>query len=367
MTSRPNTPQPRPGIMDIAPYVGGLSKLPGREQVIKLSSNEGALGPSPKALKAYDAAAKTLQRYPDDHCKDLREALGARHAIDAERIVCGAGSDDIITVLCRSYAGPGDEVLVSEHGFLVYPIAAKAAGADVVVAPEKDLTSNVDALLDCVSDKTRIVFLANPNNPTGTYIGQDELERLRRSLPGDVLLVIDSAYAEFATRDDYSCGVDLVDAGENTVMTRTFSKIYGLGGVRLGWAYCPENICGVFMRSRTPFTVSAPAQAAGLAALKDAAFIKKAQDHNDAWLTWTTDKLQKMGLETTPSTANFVLAHFPEGGKHTALAANAFLQERGIIVRVVEAYGFPNALRITIGLEAEMRALSDALDAFMKT
>ncbi len=355
---------PRPGIMDITPYVGGESTVPGVERVIKLASNEGAFGPSPKAVTAYKAAAADVHRYPDGECTELRAALGSRHGLDTTRLVCGAGSDELISLLCRAYAGPGDEVLYSQYGFLMYPLAAKASGATPVAAPETDLTADVDALLETVTDRTRILFLANPNNPTGTYVSGEELRRLRAGLPEPVLLVIDAAYAEFVTRNDYTPGVELVDGGDNVVMTRTFSKIYALGGVRLGWAYCPAGIADVLNRIRNPFNVAAPAQAAGLAALADVAFTDRARAHNETWLAWTTERLRDLGLEAAPSAGNFVLVRFPADAGRDAEAADAFLKRRGIITRRMGVYGLPDCLRVTIGLEDEMRAFVDTLSAF---
>ena len=354
--------------MDIDPYVGGESSLAGQKQedFVKLSSNEGAFGPSPKAVAAYNETAAELHRYPDGGCGALRQAIGSLHGLEAARIVCGAGSDELIGLLCQAYAGPGDEVLYSEHGFLMYPIAAKAAGATPVWAPEKDLTADVDALLARVNDNTRLLFLANPNNPTGTYLPGDELWRLRRSLNEDVILVIDAAYAEYVTREDYSPGMDLVAGGDNVVMTRTFSKIYGLGGARLGWAYCPAAVADVLNRMRGPFNVSAPAMAAGLAALGDITFTDKARAHNETWLAWTREQLNAIGLEVPPSAGNFVLVRFPAGAGRDAQAADAFLKDRGIIVRRMTAYGLDDCLRITIGLEGEMRAVVDALTAFLE-
>ena len=359
-----SNPVPRPGIMGIDPYVGGESSLDGRDKVIKLSSNESAFGPSPKAAAAYNDAAGELHRYPDGDCRALREALAARHGLDAARIVCGAGSDELIGLLCQAYAGPGDEVLYSEHGFLMYPIAAKAAGASPVFAPEKNLTADVEALLGQVNDNTRLLFLANPNNPTGTCLPAEELWRLCRGLDDGVILVIDAAYAEFVTGEDYSPGNDLVDGGGNVVMTRTFSKIYGLGGLRLGWAYCPKDIAGVLNRMRGPFNVSAPAMAAGVAALDDTDFTDNARKHNETWRAWTGERLSGLGLEVTPSAGNFVLVRFPAGPGRDAEAADGFLKDRGIIVRRMEAYGLGDCLRITIGQEDEMRTLVDALAAF---
>ena len=359
-------PRPRPGIMDIKPYVGGESAIVGRKKAIKLASNEGAFGPSPMAAAAYKKAAATLHRYPDGQATQLRRAIAARHGLDPERIVCGAGSDELLNLLCKAYAGPGDEVLYTEHGFLVYPIAAKAAGATPVKVAEKNLTADTDALIARAGGKTRILFLANPNNPTGTYLDADELARLRAGLPGDVLLVIDSAYAEFVTGNDYSPGIELVDRNDNVVMTRTFSKIFGLGGLRLGWAYGPPSVIDALNRVRGPFNVSAPALAAGVAALEDVAFIAKARAHNATWREWTREKLVALGLDVPQSACNFVLVRFPATPGRDAAAADAFLKERGIIVRRVESYGLPDCLRVTIGLEEEMRAFAAAMKEFME-
>jgi len=359
-----SAPGPRPGIMDIAPYVGGESAIAGKKKAIKLSSNEGAFGPSPKAAAAYKKAAATLHRYPDGHAVELRKAIAARHGLDADRIVCGAGSDELLILMCKAYAGPGDEVLYTEHGFLIYPIAAKAAGATPVKVAETNLTADVDALIKRAGERSRLLFIANPNNPTGTYLPADELRRLRAGLPAHVILVIDAAYAEFVTHNDYSPGIELVDGGDNVVMTRTFSKIFGLGGARLGWAYCPAAIARVLNLVRGPFNVSAPAMAAGLAALADVAFTDKARAHNTRWRAWTRKRLIGLGLVVPESACNFVLVRFPHQPGRDAKAADAFLKARGIIVRRVAAYGLPDCLRVTIGLEEEMRALVDALAEF---
>ena len=358
-------PTPRPGILDISPYVGGESKLAGVDRVIKLSSNEGALGPSPRAIAAYQAVASEMHRYPDGHAVALRKALAALHGIDVERIVCGNGSDDVLQLLVRAYAGPGDEVLYSRHGFLIYSIAALSCGATPVAADEVDLTASVDHLLAAVTPRTRIVFLANPNNPTGTYLTVSEVQRLRDGLPSDVLLVLDAAYAEFVSRNDYSPGIELVDAGDNVVMTRTFSKLYGMGGMRLGWAYCPAAIADVLNRIRGPFNVSGAALAAGLAAVEDTGFADLARRHNDYWLPWLTGELTQLGLEVIPSVANFVLVRFPPEPRRDALAADEFLRSKGIIVRRVASYGLPDCLRITIGRDDELRAVVDAVTEFL--
>ncbi|WP_142849351.1 histidinol-phosphate transaminase [Telmatospirillum sp. J64-1] len=358
-------PIARPGIMDISPYVGGESKLADAQRIIKLSSNEGALGPSPRAMEAYKALAGELHRYPDGGCTELRRAIAERYGLDADRIVCGAGSDELIGLLCKAYAGPGDEVLYSQYGFLMYPISAKAVGATPVTAPEVELRTSVDNLLAAVTERTKIVFVANPNNPTGTYISAEEMKRLRDGLPSHVLLVIDAAYAEFVGRNDYSAGEELVESTDNTVMTRTFSKMYALGGLRLGWAYCPANVADVLQRVRNPFNVPAPAQAAGVAALRDTAFADLCRAHNDVWLPWLAEQLTALGLEAVPSVANFLLVRFPAGGKD-AQAADAFLRKRGIIVRAMAGYGLPDSLRITIGRDDELKLVVEALTEFME-
>ena len=360
-----SAPNPQAGIMEIAPYVGGESDIDGAATVIKLSSNESALGPSPAAVDAYAAIQADLHRYPDGGAVALRRAIGEINGIDPDRIVCGAGSDEIISLLCQAYAGPGDEVLYSEHGFLMYPISARAAGAEPVTAPESDLTADVDALLAAVTERTRILFLANPNNPTGTYLPAAEMARLRDGLRDDVLLVIDAAYAEYVERDDYEAGVQLVDAGDNVVMTRTFSKIYGLGGMRLGWAYGPTAVIDVLNRVRGPFNVGAAAQAAGTAAIRDVAFTGEVRAHNTRWLPWTRDQLSALGLSVTDSVGNFLLVCFDGLADHDAEAADAFLKRNGIIVRRMAGYGLPECLRITIGREEEMRAVVDALARFL--
>ncbi len=356
---------PRPGIMDIQAYVGGKAELDGRDDIIRLAANESPLGPSARALKAYAATANTLNRYPDGGSAALREALAAHYGLAVDRIVCGNGSDELIALLTRAYAGPGDEVLFTEHGFAMYPIATKAAGATPVVAPETDLTADIDALLAKVGKRTRIVFLANPNNPTGSYVSATEIARLRQKLPDNILLVIDAAYAEYVSRNDYTSAAELVTAGGNVVMTRTFSKIYALAGLRLGWAYCPVAVADVLNRVRNPFNVTAPAQAAGLAALGDIAHLDRARTHNDIWLPRFTAGLEALGLEVAPSVANFVLVRFPDIEKHSAAAADKYLNSHGIIPRGVANYGLPEHLRFTVGLESEVEAVLAALKEFL--
>src|SRR5215813_11053177 len=300
-------PAPRPGILEIAPYVAGDAKVSGVERPIRLASNESALGPSAKAIAAYGALAGEIHRYPDGNAQALREALGRRHGLDPARIVCGAGSDELITLLLRCFAGPGDEVLYSRHGFLMYPINAMAVGATPIAAPERELATDVDAILARVTERTRVVFIANPNNPTGTYLSAQELVRLHAGLRPSVLLVIDAAYAEFVNRNDYEPGIALVNRADNVVMLRTFSKIYALAGLRLGWAYCPPAVADVLNRVRSPFNVSAAAQAAGIVAVQDVEALNRARAHNERWLPWFSERLAALGMPPTPSVANFVL------------------------------------------------------------
>jgi histidinol-phosphate aminotransferase len=358
-------PVPGQGILDIAPYVGGESKVAGIERPIRLASNESALGPSPKAIAAYRALAEDIHRYPDGSAAELREALGRHHGLDPERIVCGSGSDELIGLLLRAYSREGDEVLYSRHGFLMYPIGAKSVGATPVAVPERDLTADVDGFLASVTERTRIVFIANPNNPTGTYLSVDELARLHAGLPRNVVLAIDAAYAEFVNRNDYEPGIGLVNRAENVVMLRTFSKIYALAGLRLGWAYCPPAIADVLNRIRGPFNVTAPALAAGVAAVEDVAALARARAHNDRWLPWLSERLSSLGLELTPSVGNFVLPRFPDDPRRNADAAFAFLQSRAIITRKMGGYGLPQCLRITIGTGEENEAVAAALAEFM--
>ena len=359
------SPSPRPGIMDIAPYVGGSHKVEGVDRVIVLSANENPLGPSPKAKEAYAAMADELHRYPEGGAVALRQAIGKRFRLDPDRIVCGAGSDELISLLIKAYAGPGDEVLYSQYGFLMYAISAKAAGATPVTAPEKNLTADVDALLAHVTENTRMLFLANPNNPTGTCLSSMELRRLRDNLRDDVLLVIDAAYAEYVGAEDYNAGEELAGSCDNVVMLRTFSKIFGLASQRLGWAYGPAAIIDVLNRVRGPFNITASAQAAGIAAVEDIEHVEASRAHNDRWMAWLTQQLGGLGVEVPPSAGNFILARFSD--KARADAAYAHLMSRGIIARLMGGYGLPESIRITVGLEDENRALVDALAEHLGT
>jgi len=359
-------PIPQPGILEISPYVPGKGALSKGAKIIKLSSNETPLGPSPAAIAAYREAAEHLGRYPDGSARQLRQAIGDAYGLNPERIVCGAGSDEVLNLLANAYLGPGDEAIYTEHGFLVYRIAILANGATPMVAPETACQANVDAILEQVSEHTKMVFLANPNNPTGTYVAIDEVRRLREGLPEGALLVLDAAYAEYVRRNDYESGLELVATSDNTVMTRTFSKIHGLAALRLGWAYCPKDIADVLNRIRGPFNVTSAAIAAGTAAIADRGHIEASVRHNEDWLGRVAEALSELQLEVTPSVGNFLLVHFPKEPGCDAAAADAHLIERGIYLRRLESYGLPNALRMTIGTEEENLEVIGVLREFLE-
>src|SRR5271157_2786146 len=357
------SPRPRPEILEISPYVGGEATLEGVNRVYKLSSNEGAFGVPPGAREAYRRLAGELYRYPDGAALDLRRAIGARFGLDPARIVCGAGSDDLIYQLAAAYGGPGRDILMTEHGFSIYHIAGTSAGSRVIKTKERNLTADVDALLGAVSPATRLCFLANPNNPTGSMLPYEEVARLRAGLPQEVLLVLDAAYAEYVERPDYDPGIRLVNATDNTVMTRTFSKIFGLGGMRIGWAYGPPAVIDVINRVRPPFNVSIAAQAAAIAALAEPGWVEKGRAHNAEYRPKLAAGLQTAGIKVWPSEGNFVLADF--GTAEHAKAADAFLRSRGVIARPVGGYGLPQCLRITVGTAEEVGIVVDTLTAFM--
>jgi histidinol-phosphate aminotransferase len=358
-----NLVEPRPTILSIEPYVGGESAITGANRIVKLSSNEGAFGPPPAAQAAYLAAAQELHRYPDGGAHALRDAIGRRFGLDPARIVCGNGSDELISLLISAYGGEGTELVMSAHGFTMYDISGRAAGCRVIKVPERNLTADVDAMLAAVGPRTRLVFLANPNNPTGTCLPAAEVARLRAGLPGHVLLVLDAAYAEYVTRPDYDPGERLVDAGDNTVMTRTFSKVFGMGGLRLGWCYAPPAVVDVLARLRGPFNVNAAAQAAGVAALAEPGWVERSVAHNEEWRARLTAGLRQIGLTVHPSEGNFILADF--GTAARAKAADAALRDRGLIVRAMGSYGLAQCLRITIGTEEECRLVIQSLTGFM--
>ncbi|MCG6901325.1 MAG: histidinol-phosphate transaminase [Rhodobacter sp.] len=355
-----STITPQPGIMDIALYQGGQSSLPGRDDVVKLSSNENPFGTSDKALEAYQRASRQLHRYPNTDHLSLRTAIAEVHGLDPQRIICGVGSDEIIHFLCQCYAGPGDEVLHTEHGFAMYRISALAAGATPVEARERERVTDVDALLAACTERTRLVFIANPNNPTGTMVGGNELARLADGLPGSALLVLDGAYAEFV--DGYDGGAALIDGRENVFMTRTFSKLYGLGGLRIGWGYGPQPIVDMLNRIRGPFNLSQVQMDTAEAAVRDREFAARCTAENKRMRAWLAEALAEIGVPSDTSCANFILARFADTAE--AQACDAWLKEAGILVRQVAGYKLPNCLRITVGDEASCRRVAHAVRNF---
>ena len=358
-------PRPRPDVMAIHAYVGGEAKLPGINRVIKLSSNEGPFGPPPGAAAAAVKAAGELHRYPDGGSVELRRAIGARFGLDPARIVCGTGSDELIQHICHIYGGPGTDIIMSMHGFTMYQIAGTYAGSRVLKAPERNLTTSVDEMLAAVTPETVIMFVANPNNPTGSLLPQAEMERLRAGLRPDILLVLDSAYAEYVEAADYDAGAAMVDAGENTIMLRTFSKIFGLGGSRVGWGYGPPAVIDAINRVRGVFNVNLVAQAAALAALAEPGWVEAGRAHNTIWRAKLSAAMERVGIKAWPTEGNFILADF--GTAERAKAADAFLKTRGIIVRAMGAYDLPHCMRVTVGTEEECGLVADALAAFMAT
>lgn len=366
MTSKDKlAPHPKPGVLKISPYVQGASVVQGVSHPIKLSSNESSLGPSPKALEAYRAAAANLHRYPDGSQAGLREAIAEVHGLNPGNIVCGNGSDELIQLVIRAFAGEGDEVLMSENCFLMCRTHALAAGAEVVIAPENNDTVDVNALLDRVTDRTRVLTLANPNNPTGTYIGADEVRRLHAGLPGNVVLLLDGAYAEYVTPKDYDAGADLVLSNNNVVMTRTFSKIHGLSSLRIGWAYMPDGILDAIQRIRTPFNANGPAMTTASAAILDIDYTAMVRKTNASALEKISERLNRLGLQVVPSVTNFYLIRFPENSNVTATDADRQLKSAGIIPRPVSGDG-DDELRITVGSDAENEAVLTAFESIMK-
>lgn len=360
----PQEPTPKPGVLDIVAYVGGKANAPGVAKVHKLSANENPLGPSPAAVAAFVEAQKNLEQYPEGSARVLREAIGTAFGLDPARIVCGGdGSDELLKMLGNAYLRAGDEVIFTEHAFVIYKIITLANSAVPVIVPEKNLHADVDAILAAVTSKTRIVYLANPNNPTGTYLPHSEVRRLHAGLRSDILLVIDAAYAEYVRRNDYESGIEMVANFNNVVMTRTFSKL-GLGGLRVGWAYCPAAVADVLNRIRGPFNVSMPQQLAAAAAVKDRAHIDKSVEHNARWRSWLAEEIRKLGLRVDDSVGNFMLIHFAD--KKTADAADAFLSSRGLILRAVGNYGLPNCLRLSVGTEEANVLVVKALGEFVR-
>ena len=352
--------RPQPGIMEIKLYQGGQSHVEGVSDIVKLSSNENPFGPSEKAKEAFARSVHSLHRYPPTDHASLRAAIGEVHGVDPARVICGVGSDEIITFLCQAYAGPGDEVIHTEHGFSMYRISALAAGATPVEVPERERVVDVDAILAACNERTRLVFIANPANPTGTMIGGNEVARLADGLPPQAILVLDGAYAEFV--EGYDGGAALVEARDNVVMTRTFSKLYGLGGLRIGWGYGPQEIIDVLNRVRGPFNLSQTQLDTAEAAVRDTAYAEKCRAENTRMRAWLAEALAEAGVPSDTSCANFILARF--ASQEEAEACDDWLKSRGIIVRRVAGYKLPNCLRITVGDEASCRRVAHAVREF---
>ncbi len=358
---------PRPGLQEIDYYMVGISKLPGFERVIKLSSNESPLGASPAAIAAGAEAMQGVHRYPEVDVELLQEALAAHFGLDPARITFGPGSDELLTRLVQTYAGPGDEVIHSQHAYMQFPIYATTAGARPVAAPDEDFRHSVDAILGCVGERTRVVIVANPDNPSGTYLSGAEVRRLRQGLPAGVLLIVDAAYEEFAVAADHESATRLVHERGDVVVTRTFSKVFGLAGLRLGWCYGPHETIDLLERIGPSFPVNVPARAAGRAALADRAHTEAVLAHNARWIGRLTDDLAGLGLKVYPSQTNFVLVRFPPDGGRSALEADRFLQGRGIIARRFAVADFEDKLRFTVGRDDEMETAIAALGDFMTT
>ena len=359
------TLSPKPGVMEIEIYVPGRSEAKGAARIYKLSSNESPFGPSPKAIAAYQGAEPVLGLYPEGSARILREAIAAHYGLAADRIVCGNGSDEILTLLANCYVRPKDEVLFSAHAFSLYKIATLANSGVPVEVPAPDLKLDIGDVIARVNEKTRLVYIANPNNPTASYVSVSEMRRLHRALPESALLVIDAAYCEYVQRNDYEAGIELVSTTSNVVMTRTFSKVYGLAGIRIGWAYCPKHVADVLNRVRAPFNINIAAQRAGVAALADVQYTETAIRHNDTWRAWLIEQIRGLGLRVDDSVANFVLIHFPDAPGSRAGDADRFLMARGIIMRACGSYDLPHCLRLTVGSEEANRAAVAALREFM--
>ncbi|HQP20905.1 histidinol-phosphate transaminase [Phenylobacterium sp.] len=359
-------PTPKPGILDIAPYVPGKAKVDGVEHPLKLSANENILGSSPLAREAFASAIDQLHMYPEGRSNMLRAAIGEKYGLEPERLLFGCGSDEIFQLINQTFLEPGDNIVQGQYGFGAYAIGARACQAEVRFAPEKDYRIDVDELLKLVDGRTRAVFVANPGNPTGTWVGGAEIRRLHAALPPSVILVLDGAYAEFVDDPGFEDGAAMVREFDNVVMTRTFSKLHGLAALRVGWAYMPEEMAAAVDRIRLPFNVNIPAQLAAVAALGDDDFQARSLALVAQWRPWLAQQLGGLGLEAIPSAANFILVGFPKTPGRTAKEAEAFLASRGIIVRGVTGYGLPDHLRMTIGLEEHNRALVEALADFMK-
>tara|TARA_Y100000590_G_scaffold190232_1_gene216517 strand:- start:565 stop:1665 length:1101 start_codon:yes stop_codon:yes gene_type:complete len=353
-------------ISSVVKYEAGISKLADRKKVVKLSSNEGAFGASPKIKKILKKFENKIFRYPDPESNMLKREISKKYKLNENNIICGNGSDEILATIAKIFSGPSDEILYSEYGFLMYPIAAQLAGAKGIKVKDINYKNSIKNFIKSITKKTKIIFIANPNNPTGTYLTKKELNEFVSKLPKRVLLVIDAAYAEYVTKKDYTSGIDLVKRNNNVIMTRTFSKIYGLAGQRLGWAYCPKYVTDIFNKVRLPFNINKVASEAGIAALKDKSFFARSVKHNSYYLNWLMKEMAKLGLVPITSVTNFILVKFPLKGKFSAIKVNKYLLSKGIIVRSVESYGLKDCLRISIGKQDELIKLIMFLKIYFK-
>ena len=363
--SKADRPTPKPGILDIHAYVPGKAQIDGIAHPVKLSSNENILGCSPKAKAAFIEASSRINLYPDGRSNVLRAAIAERHGLEPERLVFGCGTDEVFQLINQVYLEPGDNVVQGQYGFGAYAIGARACGGEVKYAPEPDYRIDVDEVLKCVDDRTRLVFIANPGNPTGTWIDAEEIGRLHAGLPPSVMLVLDGAYTEFATDPRFSDGLDLARGASNVIVTHTFSKIHGLAALRVGWAYAPAEAADAIDRIRLPFNTSIAAQEAALAALADTEFQARSLALVEQWRPWLVQQLGGLGLEVLPSAANFLLMRFPSAPGKTAAEAEAFLASRGYLTRGVSSYGLPEHLRFNIGLEEHNRTIVELIAEFL--
>lgn len=355
---------PKPGVLDIDVYVPGRSQAAGAARIFKMSSNESPFGPSPKVVKAYRDAEALLGVYPEGTARILREAVAAHFGLAVDCIVCGNGSDEILTLLANCYLREGEEALFAAHTFSLYKIATLANSGVPVEIPAPELRFDVDIAIAKLTRRTRLVFIANPNNPTANYVSAAELRRLRQALPDSCILVIDAAYCEYVQRNDFEAGIELVSGAQNVVMTRTFSKVHGLAGIRVGWAYCPKPVADVLNRVRAPFNVNIAAQKAAVAALADREHVETSIRHNEIWRGRLINEIRGAGYRVDDSVANFVLIHFPDEPRRTSLDADRFLMGRGIIMRSCTSYGLPQCLRLTVGSEQANLAAIAALREF---
>ena len=353
-------------INSVVKYEAGLSKLADRKKIVKLSSNEGAFGASPKIRKILKNSENKIFRYPDPESNALKKEISKKYKLNQNNVICGNGSDEILATVAKIFSGPGDEILYSEYGFLMYPIASQLAGAKGIKVKDINYKNSIKNFIKSVTKKTKIIFIANPNNPTGTYLTKKELDEFIIKLPKRILLVIDAAYAEYVTKEDYTSGIDLVKKNNNIIMTRTFSKIYGLAGQRLGWAYSSKYIADIFNKVRLPFNINKIASDAGIIALKDKSFFKRSIKHNSYYLNWLIKEIVKIGLIPIPSVANFLLVKFPKKGKFSATNVNKYLLSKGIIIRKVDSYGLNNCIRISIGKKHELVKLVKYLKIYFK-